>query len=89
MLGYLNREDATKETVTSDGWLKTGDVGYLEESGHVFITDRIKDLIKYKGHQVCPTGTTTSYQSSIFLYLSSMMTWGFKCDSSSHQYIPS
>ncbi|THW63174.1 acetyl-CoA synthetase-like protein [Aureobasidium pullulans] len=54
MKGYWGKSDATKETITSDGWLKTGDVAYLDEDGHLFIVDRIKELIKVKGNQVAP-----------------------------------
>lgn len=42
MKGYWGKSDATNETITSDGWLKTGDVAYLDEDGHLFIVDRIK-----------------------------------------------
>ncbi|XP_059481737.1 uncharacterized protein LOC132200350 [Neocloeon triangulifer] len=55
MQGYINNEKATKETLTSDGWLKTGDVAYVDEDGYIFIVDRIKELIKVKGFQVSPT----------------------------------
>jgi acyl-CoA synthetase (AMP-forming)/AMP-acid ligase II len=54
MTGYLNRPDATAETIDADGWLHTGDIGRVDEEGRVFITDRIKELIKYKGFQVAP-----------------------------------
>ncbi|BFZ63398.1 hypothetical protein YB2330_004520 [Saitoella coloradoensis] len=54
MQGYHGNEDATRETITEDGWLKTGDVGYVDADGNVFITDRVKELIKYKGFQVPP-----------------------------------
>ena len=50
-MGYLNRPDETAETVR-EGWLHTGDVGYLDEAGNVFITGRLKELIKVKGLQV-------------------------------------
>mmetsp|Transcript_20180 Transcript_20180/g.30007 ORF Transcript_20180/g.30007 Transcript_20180/m.30007 type:complete len:585 (-) Transcript_20180:27-1781(-) len=52
MKGYYHREDATKESFSSEGFLKTGDTGYIDDDGYVFITDRTKDLIKYKGHQI-------------------------------------
>lgn len=46
MKGYHNNEKATQETLVEDGWLKTGDIGYYDEDGHFFITDRLKELIK-------------------------------------------
>lgn len=54
MLGYLNNEKATAETITSDGWLKTGDIAIIDSDGYMFIVDRLKELIKYKGFQVAP-----------------------------------
>jgi len=52
MKGYLKDEAATKETLTEDGWLKTGDVAYFDADFSFFITDRLKELIKVKGFQV-------------------------------------
>jgi 4-coumarate--CoA ligase len=54
MQGYLNNAKATSETITSDGWLRTGDIGKIDADGYLFITDRLKELIKYKGFQVAP-----------------------------------
>lgn len=53
-LGYLNNEEGTKNALTSDGYFRTGDVGYQDDKGNFYITDRIKELIKYKGFQVPP-----------------------------------
>ena len=54
MLGYLNNEKATQETVDADGWLHTGDLARIDEDGYMTIVDRVKELIKYKGFQVAP-----------------------------------
>lgn len=54
MKGYLNRPEATASTIDSEGWLHTGDIGYVDEDGHFYIVDRAKELIKYKGFQVPP-----------------------------------
>ncbi|KAF1918467.1 hypothetical protein BDU57DRAFT_515262 [Ampelomyces quisqualis] len=54
MKGYWNKPEATKETLTADGWLKTGDVAFVDKDDHFFIVDRKKELIKVKGLQVAP-----------------------------------
>lgn len=50
-LGYLNNPQGTQNALTADGYFKTGDVGYQDEEGFFYITDRVKELIKYKGFQ--------------------------------------
>ncbi|EXJ72878.1 uncharacterized protein A1O5_04026 [Cladophialophora psammophila CBS 110553] len=52
--GYFRNDIATKDSLTSDGYFKTGDVGYQNSMGLFFITDRLKELIKYNGFQVPP-----------------------------------
>ncbi|RAL43218.1 hypothetical protein DM860_010000 [Cuscuta australis] len=54
MKGYLSNEEATASTVGSEGWLRTGDLCYIDEDGFIFVVDRLKELIKYKGYQVPP-----------------------------------
>jgi acyl-CoA synthetase (AMP-forming)/AMP-acid ligase II len=54
MKGYLNRPEATAQTIDPENWLHTGDIAYADEDGHFFIVDRAKELIKYKGFQVPP-----------------------------------
>ncbi|KAI3978333.1 hypothetical protein MKX01_013131 [Papaver californicum] len=54
MKGYLNDADATKSTVDEEGWLHTGDLAYFDLDGYLYILDRLKDTIKYKGFQIAP-----------------------------------
>ncbi|TKY67858.1 4-coumarate--CoA ligase 2 [Spatholobus suberectus] len=54
MKGYLNDEKATAATIDVDGWLHTGDIGYVDDDDEVFLIDRVKELIKFKGFQVPP-----------------------------------
>jgi acyl-CoA synthetase (AMP-forming)/AMP-acid ligase II len=54
MAGYRNRPEATAAMVDPDGWLRTGDLGRIDAGGNVAIVDRLKELIKVRGHQVAP-----------------------------------
>ncbi|KKY26440.1 hypothetical protein UCRPC4_g01459 [Phaeomoniella chlamydospora] len=53
-LGYWKRPEETAKCLSPDGWFRTGDVGFQDDDGHFYITDRVKELIKYKGFQVPP-----------------------------------
>ncbi|XP_054794183.1 probable CoA ligase CCL5 isoform X2 [Prosopis cineraria] len=54
MKGYFSNEEATTSTLDSEGWLRTGDICYIDGDGYIFVVDRLKELIKYKGYQVPP-----------------------------------
>ena len=53
MKGYWNKEDATNETIR-DGWLYTGDLGYMDSEGYIFLSGRAKDFIKRGGEMIAP-----------------------------------
>jgi acyl-CoA synthetase (AMP-forming)/AMP-acid ligase II len=54
MQGYLDRPDETAKTITPDGWLRTGDLGRMDEDGFIFVTGRIKELIIKGGENIAP-----------------------------------
>jgi fatty-acyl-CoA synthase len=54
MKGYWNRPEATAETIDPEGWLHSGDVGYFDEDGFLFICDRLKDMVISGGENVYP-----------------------------------
>ncbi|MFE6816217.1 AMP-binding protein [Streptomyces sp. NPDC057677] len=54
MKGYLGRPDATAAMIDADGWVHTGDIGRVDDDGWLYVVDRVKELIKYKGFQVAP-----------------------------------
>ncbi|KAJ4781937.1 4-coumarate--CoA ligase-like 4 [Rhynchospora pubera] len=54
MKGYVGDDEATSSTLDREGWLKTGDLCYINEDGFLYIVDRLKELIKYKAYQVPP-----------------------------------
>ncbi|WP_334160975.1 long-chain-fatty-acid--CoA ligase [Phenylobacterium sp.] len=54
MAGYWNRPEATAETIRPDGWLRTGDAGFMNEDGYFFVHDRVKDMIVSGGENVYP-----------------------------------
>jgi long-chain acyl-CoA synthetase len=54
MAGYWNLPDATAKTIDAEGWLRTGDAGYMDEDGYVYIHDRVKDMIISGGENIYP-----------------------------------
>ena len=54
LVGYWNDAEQTAKALTPDGWLRTGDGGYVDEEGYLFLTDRIKDMIVSGGENVYP-----------------------------------
>jgi len=54
MKGYWNKPEATAESMTSDGFFRTGDVGYMDQDGYIYIVDRTKDMILCSGYNVYP-----------------------------------
>ena len=62
MKGYWNLPEATKRTLTADGWLRTGDAGYLDEDGYVYVHDRVKDMIISGAENIYPA----EVESAIF-----------------------
>jgi acyl-CoA synthetase (AMP-forming)/AMP-acid ligase II len=54
MKGYLDDPDANAWIFPGDGWLRTGDIGHCDEDGYLYVVDRLKELIKYRGFQVAP-----------------------------------
>ncbi|KAK3925754.1 putative 4-coumarate--CoA ligase 3 [Frankliniella fusca] len=53
--GYLGNAEATAEAFDADGWLRSGDLGFVDEDGYYYVVERLKDVLKYNGHQVSPS----------------------------------
>ncbi|XP_046605817.1 luciferin 4-monooxygenase-like [Neodiprion virginianus] len=51
---YYNDPDATAATIDEEGWMQSGDLGYYDEDGEIFVVDRLKELIKYRGYHIYP-----------------------------------
>jgi len=65
--GYWNKPELTKSLFTEDGWVKTGDIGHIDEEGYLVITDRLKDMFKTSGGKyVAPQQIETLLKEDIF-----------------------
>jgi len=60
---YYNNPTATSSALDSDGWFRTGDIGKLDQRGYLWITDRLKEMIKVKGYVLLPSPLTTPQPS--------------------------
>ena len=68
MIGYYGKEEATREVLDDDRWFRTGDIGYMDDDGFVFITDRKKELLKTSGGKyVAPAPIENSLKLSPFI----------------------
>ncbi len=54
MKGYWKAPEMTREVLTEDGWVRSGDLAYMDEDGFIYIVGRVKDIIKYKGYRLLP-----------------------------------
>ncbi|XP_046745640.1 luciferin 4-monooxygenase-like [Diprion similis] len=54
MKGYRNDPEATAEAIDKDMWLHSGDIGYYDEDGLIYVLDKLKEMIKYRGNQIAP-----------------------------------
>ena len=63
MKGYWNNPKATAESITPEGWFKTGDAGYIDEDGYIYIHDRVKDMIVSGGENVYPAEVESALMS--------------------------
>lgn len=69
--GYWNNEKATRDAFTADGFFRTGDIGYLDEDGYLFIVDRKKDIIIRGGENIsCPEVEAAAYEHDAIVELS-------------------
>ena len=69
MMGYYKRPEETAQAITEDGWLRTGDMGYIEEDGQLYITGRVKNLIILSnGENVSPEGIENRYKTYRLVY---------------------
>lgn len=79
MSGYYHKPEATAEAFTADGWFRTGDAGYMDKNGNLFLTDRIKDLFKTSnGKYIAPQAIETRLGTDKFIEQVAVIGDGYK-----------
>ena len=68
MKGYWNRQDATEEAI-KDGWFYSGDIGYFDDEGFLYIHDRVKDMIVSGGENIYPAEVENALLSHLKLLM--------------------
>lgn len=63
--GYLNNDVATKMAINKDGWLRSGDIVCFDEDGYLYVSDRLKEILKYNGYQAWLSYFTTNHNLMI------------------------